>query len=194
MLISACAQLRFLAARLRILMPLILVPAFALAGGPKYIAGTSFFNPAVVGQPIHWSGGQVSCFVDQCPLSAIVSNQQATAMVDASGPLSPSLQLPSLARDSSPITLRVLDVDGNPMAGGSVSLYRALYAWTPPCAVHAVCPPSNLLATQTASATSALDGTVSVAAASLPGIATSLRALAASGNSSAINITVKQHP
>ena len=66
---------------------LLLVPACAIAGGPKYIAGTSFFNPAVVGQPVHWASGQVNYFVDQGPLSGSVSNQQATAMVDAAAAL-----------------------------------------------------------------------------------------------------------
>ncbi len=55
----------------------------ALAGGPRYVAGTSFFNPGVVGQPVRWAGGQVDYFVDQGPLNGSVDNQQATAMVDA---------------------------------------------------------------------------------------------------------------
>src|ERR1700735_4266740 len=31
----------------------------AYAGGPRYVAGVSYFNPAVLGQPVSWSGGQV---------------------------------------------------------------------------------------------------------------------------------------
>jgi hypothetical protein len=65
----------------------LLAPATALAGGPKYIAGTSFFNSAVAGQPVHWAGGEVNYYVDQGPLSATVTNQQATAMVDAAAAL-----------------------------------------------------------------------------------------------------------
>jgi hypothetical protein len=63
--------------------------AFALethstfAGGPKYVAGAGYFNPAVVGQPVRWSGGVVNYFVDQGPLNSQISNQEATAMVDA---------------------------------------------------------------------------------------------------------------
>ena len=102
----------------------------------------------------------------------------------------------SLSVQSTPaqITLRLLDMDGNPMAAGAVSLYQALYAWAPPCAPHGVCPPANLLASQTATATSALDGTVTFTPATLPGVPTSLLALAASGNTSTIDITVEQHP
>ena len=43
-------------------------PTTALAGGPKYVAGVSYFNSAVMGQPVIWPGGQVNYFVDQGPL------------------------------------------------------------------------------------------------------------------------------
>jgi len=73
----------FILSPLIVVMALLLAPVAALAGGPKYVAGTTFFNPGVLGQPVHWAGGQVSYYVDQGPLSDSVSNQQATAMVDA---------------------------------------------------------------------------------------------------------------
>ncbi|MGD0734353.1 MAG: IPT/TIG domain-containing protein [Terracidiphilus sp.] len=102
----------------------------------------------------------------------------------------------SLPIQSTPaqIAMRLLDMDGNPMAGGTVSFYQALYAWAPPCADHGVCAPAPLLATQTASATSALDGTVSLNPASLPGVATNLIGLAASGNTSTLSVAIEQHP
>ena len=85
-------------------------------------------------------------------------------------------------------------MDGNPMAGGTVALYQALYAWAPPCAQHTVCPPSTLLATQSATATSAIDGTVTFSPATLPGVATNLIALAATGNTATVHIAIEQHP
>ena len=69
------------------LLALLLVPVFAVAGGPKYVAGVSYFNPGVVGQPLHWANGQVSYYVDQGPLNSTVTNQQAKAMVDAAAAL-----------------------------------------------------------------------------------------------------------
>ena len=66
---------------------IVLASTVALAGGPKYVAGTSFFNPAALGQPVHWAGGLVEYYVDQGPLNASVTNQQATAMVDAAAAL-----------------------------------------------------------------------------------------------------------
>jgi hypothetical protein len=66
---------------------LLLAPTALLAGGPKYVAGVSFFNPGAVGRPVHWAGGKVNYSVDQGPLNSSVSNQQATAMVDAAAAL-----------------------------------------------------------------------------------------------------------
>ena len=102
----------------------------------------------------------------------------------------------SMAASSTPSTMvfRLLDMDGNPMAGGTVTLYQALYAWTAPCSAHSVCPNGALLSTQSSAATSALDGTVSFAPASLPGVATTLYALAASGYTATVSAMVERHP
>ena len=102
----------------------------------------------------------------------------------------------SLAASGTPsqIALRLLDMDGNPMAGGTVALYQALYAWTPPCSPNVVCPPGALLATQASTGTTAVDGSVTFVPASLPGVATNLMGLAASGNTSTVNISIEQNP
>ncbi len=84
-------------------------------------------------------------------------------------------------------------MNGNPMAEGIVTLYQSLYAWTPPCPPHGRCAQAPLLATQSSVATSALDGTVSFAPASIAGVATHLVALAVTGNSSALTITIEKH-
>ncbi|MGA2351879.1 MAG: IPT/TIG domain-containing protein [Terracidiphilus sp.] len=94
----------------------------------------------------------------------------------------------------SQIILRVLDVDGNPMAGGMVTLYQALYAWAPPCPPQGRCAQSMLLATQAATATSALDGSVTFTPASLPGVATNMTAVAVTGNTASLNLAIEQFP
>jgi len=102
----------------------------------------------------------------------------------------------SLAASGTPsqIVFRLLDMDGNPMAGGTVALYQALYAWSPPCTPNTVCTQGALLSTQASTATSAVDGTVIFIPASLPGVATNLLGLAASGNTTTVNINIEQHP
>jgi hypothetical protein len=100
----------------------------------------------------------------------------------------------SVAQTPSQITLRVLDMDGNPMAAGVVTLYQSLYAWAPPCPAHGRCAQAELLATQTATAVSGLDATVTFTPASLAGTATDLVGLAVTGDSSTLSVFVEQYP
>jgi hypothetical protein len=95
---------------------------------------------------------------------------------------------------ASPIILRVLDMDGNPMTGATVTLYQALYAWSPPCGLQGPCEEGALLSSNSSTATSALDGSVSFTPASLPGVATDLLGLAVTGNTGSVNIAIEQGP
>jgi len=56
------------------------VAAFAMAGGPAYVAGAGF-NAAVKGQPLTWSGGTVQYYTDQGDLSPVLSGGQADVLV-----------------------------------------------------------------------------------------------------------------
>jgi IPT/TIG domain-containing protein len=51
------------------------------AGGPRYIAGTTYFNPGTAGQPLVWAQGQVLYFTDQGDLSPILPNASANTLV-----------------------------------------------------------------------------------------------------------------
>ena len=93
-----------------------------------------------------------------------------------------------------PVVIRVLDMDGNPMAGATVSVSQALYAWTPPCPPHGRCAQPQLLAKQTITLTSALDGSVTLAPLTQTGVATTLQGLAATGNAGTLKFFVEQHP
>ena len=108
---------------------LLLAPASAVAGGPKFIAGTSFFNPAVLGQPVIWAGGQVNYFVDQGPLSSSVTNQQATAMVDAAAALWSAVPTAAVTlTDTGPLNE---DVNGSNIAVNSSGVITAPADVTP---------------------------------------------------------------
>jgi len=51
------------------------------AGEPRFIAGSSYFNSSIMGQPITWSLGQVNYYTDQGDLSPILPNVAANAFV-----------------------------------------------------------------------------------------------------------------
>ncbi|MGA9586180.1 MAG: IPT/TIG domain-containing protein [Terracidiphilus sp.] len=127
----------------------------------------------------------------QCVSFVVLGARPEFAWLEA---VSGSAQSLSTSDTPGMITLRVRDMNGNPMAAGTVNLYQSLYAWTPPCLTHGRCAQAPLIATQVATATSALDGTVFFAPASIPGVPTNLVALAVTGNSSALTISVEQHP
>jgi hypothetical protein len=108
--------------------------------------------------------------------------------------VSGTTQSMAISGTPSQITLRLRDMNGNPMAGGTVALYQSLYAWAPPCAPHGRCAAAELLATQVSTAISALDGTVSFLPLSLPGVAANMVGVAATGNTSTLNVAIEQHP
>jgi len=69
---------------LRVAIALAIVLCFALlsrAGGPEYVAGTTYFTSAAPGQPLVWAAGQILYFTDQGDLSPILPNASANAFV-----------------------------------------------------------------------------------------------------------------
>src|SRR4029077_2159008 len=58
-----------------------LVVLTARAGGPKYIAGTTYFNSGTADQPITWAQGQITYFTDQGDVSSILPNSAANTFV-----------------------------------------------------------------------------------------------------------------
>ena len=58
-----------------------LFAALARAGGPEYVAGSSYFNSSTMGQPLTWSLGQVNYYTDRGDLSPILPNNSANVLV-----------------------------------------------------------------------------------------------------------------
>ena len=54
---------------------------FARAGNPRNVAGTSYFDPSVTGQPLVWSQGVINYYTDQGDLSAALPNAAANTFV-----------------------------------------------------------------------------------------------------------------
>jgi hypothetical protein len=60
----------------------LLAPRAAHAGGPRYVAGASYFDPAAKGAPLTWAQGTVSYYTDQGDLSPALRNTDANSFVD----------------------------------------------------------------------------------------------------------------
>lgn len=161
----------------------------ATSNGSGIAAKTLTVGPLAEGQV----GSSTACLngTAQCVTFTALGARPEYAWLEAVAGTTQSL---STVDTAGQITMRVLDMNGNPMAGGTVMFYQALYAWTPPCAPHTVCVPGALLATQAGVAVSALDGTVTFAPAALPGVATRLAGLAVTGNAGTLPVAIEQHP
>jgi hypothetical protein len=51
------------------------------AGGPKCVAGPSYFDPSVTGQPLVWPQGVITYYTDQGDLSPVLPNASANSFV-----------------------------------------------------------------------------------------------------------------
>ncbi|MFZ0805783.1 MAG: IPT/TIG domain-containing protein [Candidatus Sulfotelmatobacter sp.] len=68
--------------RLAVAIGIVLVfAALSHAGGPKYVAGTTYFNANMTGQPLTWPLGQIIYYTDQGDLSPILPNAAVNSLV-----------------------------------------------------------------------------------------------------------------
>ena len=157
------------------------------ASGIAYAALTA--GPLAEGQ----TTASMACVVgtSNCVNFAALGARPEFAYLEAVSGVSQSMRV---SQSAAPVVLRVRDMDGVVMPGGTVEIYEALYAWSPPCPTHGRCAQAPLIQKQTLTLTSALDGTVSFLPLSIPGVATNLAVVAATGNTSTLNIAVEEHP
>jgi hypothetical protein len=160
----------------------------AITNGSGIAARALTVGPLTPGQ----QASSTACLngTSQCVAFSVYGARPESALLQA---VSGVLQSVTLQGTAGQIGLRLLDVNGNPMAGGTVSLYQSLYAWAPPCAPHGRCAQAELLATRVATATSGLDGMVTFSPASIAGVATRMLGLATSGNTASVSISIEQH-
>lgn len=67
--------------RLSAIVAMLLFSGNALAGGPAFVAGSSYFDPTVKGTPSVWPQGAVNYYTDQGNLSPILSGTAADTFV-----------------------------------------------------------------------------------------------------------------
>ena len=79
---SMASTIRSFLLRLACCAAVVLISALICrAGGPKNVAGTSYFDPSVTGQPLIWPQGTITYFTDQGDLSPILPNASANSFV-----------------------------------------------------------------------------------------------------------------
>jgi hypothetical protein len=74
-------RLGFMCPAAAVIVLLLTFMQLARAGGPRYIAGISYFNPGTAGTPLTWAQGVVNYYTDQGSLSPTVSGPQGDALV-----------------------------------------------------------------------------------------------------------------
>src|SRR5207245_6307116 len=75
------AQLVGLIYALAVAVVMLIVPQLARAGGPRYVAGVSYFAAGTQGVPLTWAQGAVNYYTDQGNLSPILPGPTADAFV-----------------------------------------------------------------------------------------------------------------
>lgn len=74
-------------ARGMVIAGLLAGASMAWAGGPRWYAGSTYFDPSVMGQPIVWQNGIVNYYTDPVALSPIVSSSLADQMITTAASL-----------------------------------------------------------------------------------------------------------
>src|SRR5579862_7205850 len=67
--------------KLSILVAILALTQAAFAGGPRWVAGSSYFNTSVKGQPVHWQNGTISYYLDQNALTPLAYHTLMTTIV-----------------------------------------------------------------------------------------------------------------
>lgn len=67
--------------RIATLIALLLSTNAAVAGGPRYVAGVSYFNSGTMGTPLTWANGTVQYYTDPGDLSPILPHASADSFV-----------------------------------------------------------------------------------------------------------------
>jgi hypothetical protein len=94
----------------------------AFGGGPRWVAGSAYFNSSALGKPVVWAGGQVIYYTDQGALSSYESNTAAASMVALAA--APWTQVPTAS-----VTITQGGTLSEDVSGANVSGSRGNVVW-----------------------------------------------------------------
>jgi hypothetical protein len=126
-----------------------------------------------------------------CANFSVIPVQPSTEALEA---WSGTAQYVAASQTFTPVVLHVTDAFGDPVAGANVTFAQAFYGWTEKCAQQGSCPPGPLLATQSAQATSELDGGVTLTPMNTNGMAGRLLVMTVTGTDTTLSFELDVHP
>jgi hypothetical protein len=91
-----------------------------------------------------------------------------------------------------PVVVQVTDASGNPVAGAPVAIHQTVDAAGMPCPTRGPCPIAPMLAASTASATSDVDGLVSITPMQIAGTAEVTNIAVAAGTQGFVSLSLQQ--
>jgi hypothetical protein len=160
--------------------------ASAANGIATNTATTGPFSASVASSVNACLAGTASC----ASFSVIPVQPSTEALVAWSG----TTQYLAAGQAFAPVVLHVTDAFGDPVTGAGVTFAEAFYGWTEPCEQQGSCPPAPLLGTQTAQATSGLDGSVTLTPLATNGAAGRLLVMAVTGANTTLSFELDAHP
>lgn len=108
--------------------------------------------------------------------------------------VSGSAQTVSAGGALAPVLLRIVNANGDPIAGVPVQIEQTVSAWEAACLDTGRCPLASTLAATRASAVSDTDGLISVLPAQITGVPTVTRIAAIAGLAGFATLSVEAHP
>ena len=93
-----------------------------------------------------------------------------------------------------PVVLQVTDLAAHPIAGALVQIHQTIDAWQPPCPDRGRCPIAPVYGGSTVTATSDINGMLTVTPLELPGVATITNIAAATGTEGFVSLTLQKQP
>lgn len=109
-------------------------------------------------------------------------------------PWSGTVQYIPASQTFAPVTLRVTDPFGHPLAGASVTFSQTFTGWSEPCPAQGSCPAAPVLAQQTSQTISAIDGSVTLSPLSPQGQPGRLLITAITGGDTTLSFELDAHP
>ncbi len=135
--------------------------------------------------------------VQACVSAAVCAVESLTGVADSAlqvQTVSGADQSVSSSATLQPVTLRVADAVGHPVAGAAVSVYQRVTGWQPPCIATGRCAVAPVYGTLTVTATSDDDGLLSVPPLQYAATAATTSMTATAGTAGVLTVTLQKTP